>query len=115
MTEKTLFSERIAEMSAGWLDRLATEQLAEVIKAVKVTGKKGKITLTLDICPRNTLDGDIVIIKPTLNNKVPKVGADPEVYRTFEDGDMEMIPHGDDGLEDDEKPGGNVTPIRKKR
>ncbi len=112
--EPELFSERIAEFSAGWLDRDATATLCELIKAVKVTGQRGSLTLKLEVLPRAAKDGDIVIIKPVVTSKKPKLGVDPEVFRTYDTGEIEALPRDDDGLGDDDEKG-NVTPIRKKR
>lgn len=114
-----LFSEHIAEFSAGWLDRDATEQLKDLIKAVKVAGKKGSLTLKLDVIPREAKDGDIVIIRPTVTTKEPKITVDPEVFRTYDNGELEIIPRADgdgDGLGDDiaDTPPSKVTQIRKR-
>lgn len=111
------FSDRIAEFSEGWLDRELTQRLADLIKAVKVNGKKGSLTLRLDVTPRNEKDGDIVIIRPCISDNTPKVAVDPEVFRAYDDGDLERIPLGgevDDGLGDDKPAKNKVTPIRGK-
>ena len=97
------FSDRIAEFSGGWLDRELSDRLAALIKDVKVTGKKGSLTLKLDVTPRTEGDGDIVIIKPNIADKCPKVQVDPEVFRVYDDGDMEVIPKGADSHGDPDK------------
>lgn len=109
--ERLLFSDRIADFSEGWLDRELTERLATLIKAVRVTGKGGSISVTLNVTPRNAKDGDIVIIKPVMKDSTPKVAVDPAVFRTYLDGDLEVI-EPDDGLGDEALPKGTVTPIR---
>lgn len=43
------FSQQVAYLEKGALDADATEALAEVVMAVKATGKKGSMTVKLDL------------------------------------------------------------------
>jgi len=99
--EPTLFSERLAEFSAGTVDAELTAKLADVIKAVRITGKAGSITLSISaVLDEKAKDNDVVDLKYKVAAKVPTRPFDPDKFKTFGDGDLEQ-------MED------NVTPIRK--
>lgn len=51
----------------------ASKKLAEVIQAVKATGKPGEVTLTIKISPDKT-DDRIFTLKPSVKCKVPEKG-----------------------------------------
>lgn len=51
----------------------ASKKLAEVIQAVKATGKPGEVTLTIKITPDKT-DDRIFTLKPSVKCKVPEKG-----------------------------------------
>lgn len=48
----------------------ANEMAEEVVKAVKATGKKGRIVLTIDIEP-DKIDDTVVTIQPSITMKKP--------------------------------------------
>ena len=51
----------------------ASKKLAEVIQAVKATGKPGEVTLTIKISPDKT-DDRIFTLKPSVKAKIPEKG-----------------------------------------
>ena len=51
----------------------ASKKLAEVIQAVKSTGKPGEVTLTIKISPDKT-DDRIFTLKPSVKAKIPEKG-----------------------------------------
>ena len=51
----------------------ASKKLAEVIQAVKATGKAGEVTLTIKISPDKT-DDRIFTLKPSVKAKIPEKG-----------------------------------------
>ena len=51
----------------------AGRKMREIVKAVKATGKKGKITFTIDIEPDKT-DDTVVKLTPSLAFKLPERG-----------------------------------------
>lgn len=65
------FSQHLAYLERGVFDAECTEALAELVMAVKATGKPGKITVTLDLkfdSKMNCMD-----IAPTVKAKVPQL------------------------------------------
>ena len=64
----TMLSEVIREARAGAFDHAVSEKLAEVVKAVKLTGKAGELTIKFKIKP----NGDSgVSFDPDYSGKVP--------------------------------------------
>ena len=60
------FSETIAEMSEGDIDRDISDQLRQVVQACEATGKKGKVVITVDVVPGQKLVGVAVTTKTTI-------------------------------------------------
>lgn len=63
----TPFSQQLAYINKGTLDAELTEALAEVIKAVRETGKKGAVTLTLNCAMLNTRDENTMKVTPKVS------------------------------------------------
>lgn len=64
-----LASEQIDAINGGFLDIELGEALAEVVNAVMSTGKKGTVTMKLDVSPQNIGQGTIRVahdIKKTI-------------------------------------------------
>lgn len=88
-SDQTPFSQQIAHLSRGMLDAELTEELAELIKAIIQHGKKGSITLTLNIKPE-LAQGEVVNV--TVSPDVKTTKPSPErlssrMYPTY-DGDL---------------------------
>lgn len=66
----TPFSQQLAYINKGTLDAELTEALAEVIKAVRETGKKGAVTLTLNCSMLNTRDENTMKVTPKVSQPV---------------------------------------------
>jgi hypothetical protein len=64
----------------------AGEAQAEVLKAIRSTNQKGKLTITLDIVPVPKTDGAQVSITPSLKVTTPKQSARAKLFFTDEDG-----------------------------
>lgn len=69
----------------------ANKELRAVVQAVKATGKKGKITLSIDIEPDKT-DETVVTFQPDITIKVPK--------KPYAKGLFYVAPNGDVSRED---------------
>lgn len=63
------FNVILAELKAGRLNELLTEELADLIKAVSFHQKKGKLTLEMELHPR--VDGEVSVICKVAS-KAPK-------------------------------------------
>ena len=79
----TPFSQQLAYINKGTLDAELTEALAEVIKAVRETGKKGAVTLTLNCSMLNTRDENTMKVTPKVTRTIPELDrADTIMFST---------------------------------
>lgn len=74
-----LFNDVIATMRGGAVDRSTSQVLAEVVKAVQLTGKKGSVTLKLDISKLKGGDTEIEV-KASVNYKAPSEDIPMGIY-----------------------------------
>lgn len=84
----TKFSQHVAYINKGSLDDELTEVLAEVIKAVRETGKKGSVTLILNCSMLNVRDEDVMKITPDVKFNVPKLALADTIMFSTSDGDL---------------------------
>lgn len=77
------FVTALAEIRKGNFMAEATEKLAEVAEAVKQHGKKGSLTLKLEL--KLNTDGETIAVKPTCDIKVPQADV-KEVTFFVDDG-----------------------------
>lgn len=75
--DRTPLSQQLAFLERGALDAEATELLAQVVMAVKSTGKAGKLTVTLDLKYDQRMN--CMEISASAKAKVPQ----PDRRRTF--------------------------------
>ena len=75
-------------LAKGTLNDELTEELADVVKAVRETGKKGSITLKLDISMFDRANEDAIRISPTVSKKQPEHARQDTVMFSTADGDM---------------------------
>ena len=89
MSEKhiTPFSQTLGYLEKGCLDAELTEQLSEVIKGVRDTGKQGTITMQLKVSLMKGTE-DTVTIQSTVNNKVPQLDRAQTIMWSTYDGDL---------------------------
>lgn len=74
--DQTPFSEQIKHLAKGTLDAELTESLADLVKAINAHGKKGSITLQLNLKPE-VVNGEVQMI-----NILPSVAvASPQPQR----------------------------------
>ncbi|MCA7012491.1 hypothetical protein LF934_07505 [Dickeya dadantii] len=86
--KQTPFSQQIAYINRGTLDAELTESLAELIKSVRETGKKGTITLTLNVSMLNTRDENAVKVTPAVKTSKPELGQADTIMFSTADGDL---------------------------
>jgi len=84
----TPFSQQLAYINRGTLDEELTEALAEVIKAVRETGKKGAVTLTLNCQMLNTRDENTMKVTPKVSRTVPELDRADTIMFATADGDL---------------------------
>ncbi|VEA68510.1 Uncharacterised protein [Serratia rubidaea] len=91
MSEKikcTPFSQQLAYINKGTLDGELTEALAKVIKAVRETGKKGSVTLTLNCQMLNTRDENTMKVTPNVKLSIPELERADTIMFSTADGDL---------------------------
>jgi hypothetical protein len=58
----------------------ASEQLTELIKAVRETGKAGSLTITLKVRPASKGKTQVVMIDDTITEKIPKYDREATMF-----------------------------------
>lgn len=86
--DNTPFSQQIQHLNKGCADDELTERLAEVVKAVRDTGKMGTITLQLKIKPLNGKDDDALTVEPIIKHTIPEIPQKASVLWSTGDGDL---------------------------
>ncbi|MGO3449543.1 hypothetical protein [Escherichia coli] len=84
----TPFSQQLAYINKGTLDAELSEALAEVIKAVRETGKKGALTLTLNCSMLNTRDENTMKVTPKVTRSIPELDRADTIMFATADGDL---------------------------
>jgi len=86
--ENTAFSQHLAFLNRGELDDELTAELTELVKMVRLTGKKGQISITLKISMMNRRDEDTVKIEPSYKTALPQLEQMEAVMFSTADGDL---------------------------
>lgn len=84
----TQFSQQVAYLGKGSLDSELTEALADVVRAVRETGKAGTLTLRLKVSKLNARDENAVKLTPEVSTKRPKLAPYESVMFSTYDGDL---------------------------
>lgn len=79
------FADFLAEHNNGAGHNLAGEKLHELVAAVRDTGKKGSLTLTLSI---EAMDEDTLVTVIDVATKVPKPPSKAAVFFVTDDGNL---------------------------
>src|SRR5262245_54604602 len=85
---QTPFSQQLSFLSKGSLDAELTQALADVVKAVRETGKAGAISLTLKVSMLNQRDENAVKVTPAVKITTPKLPPYESVMFSTADGDL---------------------------
>lgn len=88
MSDVTAFSEQLAYLAKGSLNEECTEELVELIKAVRLTGKKGTLTLTLEVGMLDKSSEDAMRITGEVKTKPPKLDKPTTIMFSTYDGDL---------------------------
>ena len=81
------FTDVLREERGGRVVDTISEELEQIIKAVRHTGKAGALTLKMTIKPRDE-DGEQVNIAFAITPKVPQAPVPEAVFFTTLDGDL---------------------------
>lgn len=69
----------LSQVRGGFALVVAGEKLADAITAVLETGKKGSVTLTIDVSPDKN-DETIIHVQPSVKAKIPEKGFTEGVF-----------------------------------
>lgn len=83
----TPFSQQVAYLEKGTLDIEATELLAELVKAVRETRKKGSLTLKLNVKMHDNME-TVVIVAADLSVNAPEHARAATILFAAGDGDL---------------------------
>jgi len=82
MVSKTLFSEALMQLRAGRAQEEYSEELGRMIAACRETGKKGKMTIVIDVMPDKVIEG-AYIVSENMKSVIPKHDkSDTTLYGT---------------------------------
>lgn len=83
--------ETLARLREGRIYDLMSLELNKVVKAVRDTGKAGKMTLTIDVKPVKKIAGALELTAE-VNGKLPKLEASSDLMFPDEDGNLYVRP-----------------------
>lgn len=75
----------LGQLRGGYALHEAGKRMDECVRAVRATGKKGSITITIDIMPDKT-DDRIIKMQPTIKAKIPEKGFSEGIFFVAPDG-----------------------------
>ena len=78
----------LASQSEGRTATELTDGLAELVRRVKDTGKKGSISLTVAVEPLKGSDNTTFLVKDSINLKLPEFDRSASVYFADDDGGL---------------------------
>lgn len=81
------FTDILREIRKGEAVNAATDELAELIRAVKATGKPGTLTLKLKVTPIGR-DGKQVEITPDISMSAPSPALNKGIFFVDDQGDL---------------------------
>ncbi len=83
-TPEIQFSDLLAEIGHGATNRIATDRLKEIITACKITGKKGAITIRIDV----GVSGGLAEMRASVKTTKPESALPGSTYFATDDGDL---------------------------
>ena len=81
-----LFTDFLRDIRAGFVVTQATEALAEVVAAVRETGKAGKLVITLTLKPE--ADSRQTNVLCDVKTTVPRRSITPSIFFASDDGEL---------------------------
>ena len=89
------FMRAVGHVDGGAAVRVADEALTEVLDAVRLTGKKGTVTITLQILPNGDRGFEVTT---RVSAKAPDVEFGKSFFYTDKDGHLTRTPPADESL-----------------
>ena len=81
------FAEVLSEVNKGVIADEAATELAKLVTAVKETGKKGRLTVTVEVAPFSGND-EIVKVSGTVTVRAPRTEPPASIFYQDEDGNL---------------------------
>jgi hypothetical protein len=81
------FADVLSEVNKGLVADEAATRLAELVAAVRETGKKGTLRLTIEVSPFSGND-DIVKVAGAVELRAPRAEAPASIFYPDEDGNL---------------------------
>lgn len=88
MSNKTPFDQTLKQLNRGEINDELTDIVADVVKAVRSTRKKGSVTLTLEFNMLNSVTEDTMKITPKISSKLPELPRDESIVFSTASGDV---------------------------
>lgn len=101
------YSQILVQLRNGLTHEELTQKLDEVVAAVRLTGKKGSITLTVSVEPASKGSVDTLFVEDEIKVKIPEMDRGATVFfatpenglqrqdpRQLEFGDLRVVPEG---------------------
>lgn len=82
------FCDNLRYIGKGAINDELTEKMAELVKAVRDTGKKGEITLKITVAMMATGNEDMVKLSPVVSAKIPELDSPVTIMYSTADGDL---------------------------
>jgi hypothetical protein len=79
------FAEVLSEVNKGVVADEAASELAKLVTAVKLTGKKGRLTLIIDVAPMAGND-EVMKVSGAVTVRAPRPDAPTSIFYAGEDG-----------------------------
>lgn len=77
----------MGNIRGGFALHKAGERLNELVMAVKETGKKGSVTLIIEVSPDKS-DENVVSVQPKIKSSIPDKGFTPGVFFATDQGEL---------------------------
>lgn len=88
MADITAFSDQVSKINKGATDSELTAEMVRLVKQVRDTGKKGSLTLTMNVQMLGNNNEDVVKITPDIKLSLPKVAQPAAIFWSTADGDL---------------------------
>lgn len=82
------FASVLQELAKGQVHSDASEALRELTTAVAEHGKKGTITVVIEVAPLPKGDGNTLIVSASVTSKPPRGETRPSVFYLDDDGNL---------------------------
>lgn len=86
--KNTPFSQQLQVLNRGAFDDEIGEALADLVKAVRQTGKAGTLTITIGVNKLNARDENALKLTPKCKVKIPELAPYENIMFSTADGDL---------------------------